>query len=273
MDCNVVLITPEMATKALDNNHVNRSLSKPRVKQYASDMLSGKWQQNGEAIKFYSDGSLCDGQHRLSAIAKAGVPIEMLVITGLPKTITVQDRGKNRTVTDSMILEGEDRAIANNTFVATAKLHIVIQKGDRNISDGQVKDFIKRNKEMLTVLSGIFSNTCGGSVGMLNTKVAPIILACFYAVTSGEVTLDTIKEFISVLRTGMPTSLHQNAAIVLRNDIFGEAVSWRSTSDRIKAVAQVEKSLFDFNAGYNRRQTYANWNTPIFSKSKKCVGV
>ncbi|MDP2620568.1 MAG: hypothetical protein Q8P46_10395, partial [Hyphomicrobiales bacterium] len=70
-------ITPELAREWLEKtNRKNRPLSELKWTAYAVDMLEGRWQYNGDAIRFGSDGVLLDGQHRLMACVEAGIPFE-----------------------------------------------------------------------------------------------------------------------------------------------------------------------------------------------------
>lgn len=69
-------ITPEKAKVYLEKNVPNnRPINEMRVRNYVHDMLTGAWSDNGETIKFNTQGELIDGQHRLTAIVKAGVSI------------------------------------------------------------------------------------------------------------------------------------------------------------------------------------------------------
>ena len=80
-------IKPAEADEMLGRNfRNNRSINPTRVKTYADEMKAGNWTFTGEAIKFGQDDMLIDGQHRLSAIVLAGVPIQMLIVTGLEKS-------------------------------------------------------------------------------------------------------------------------------------------------------------------------------------------
>lgn len=47
----MVTLTPELAEQLLARNTHNRTVSRPRVAQYAADMRAGHWAFNGEAIK------------------------------------------------------------------------------------------------------------------------------------------------------------------------------------------------------------------------------
>lgn len=95
------VITPEIATLYLIKNYKNRRPSKNRVLFYAREMREGRWQYNGDSIRFDSNGYLRDGQHRLAACVKTGIPIVCDVIRGLPpECFETVDQGKGRTVTD-----------------------------------------------------------------------------------------------------------------------------------------------------------------------------
>lgn len=60
------LITPERARMDLERNRSNRTLHATRILEYARDMLAGKWDALcGETLKYFADGWLADGQHRL----------------------------------------------------------------------------------------------------------------------------------------------------------------------------------------------------------------
>ena len=107
MKSEVVTITPGIAKEWLLLNSNNRNLSSPTVTQYAKDMLEGKWQANGETIKFSSEGNLIDGQHRLAAIVKSNVSIPMLVVRELPEdSFHSIDIGLRRSSAQILMLSG-----------------------------------------------------------------------------------------------------------------------------------------------------------------------
>ena len=101
MNIEMTTITPPMATLFLANNVSNRKLNKHHVDFLADQMLTGKWQKNGQTIVIADDGTLMDGQHRLNAIIKANVPAELGLCTGVPKTaMPTIDNGKSRSTSD-----------------------------------------------------------------------------------------------------------------------------------------------------------------------------
>ncbi len=72
-------VTPEVATLWLERNLVNRPLIQRNVDAIAWDIRNGKWTVTHQGIAFNRDLLLVDGQHRLSAIVAAGVPVPMRV--------------------------------------------------------------------------------------------------------------------------------------------------------------------------------------------------
>jgi hypothetical protein len=61
----IVVVTPELASKWLARNKKNRRVYQGRVALYASQMASGEWHLTHQGIAFDELGNLVDGQHRL----------------------------------------------------------------------------------------------------------------------------------------------------------------------------------------------------------------
>lgn len=98
-------ITPEVAKSYLQHNHKNRPLNQARINYYADQMGKGAWKLNGEAICFDVSGNLVNGQHRLEAIVKANVPVEMLVCRNVDEgSFRTYDSGANRSAGDVFAL-------------------------------------------------------------------------------------------------------------------------------------------------------------------------
>ncbi len=96
------LITPALAAQYLETNVGNqRKISVLAAGRYISSMKKGLWRVNGEAIKFDTNGALCDGQHRLTACINSDCSFETLVIRGLdPSVFDSLDTGKQRSAGD-----------------------------------------------------------------------------------------------------------------------------------------------------------------------------
>lgn len=99
---NFVTVTPSQAGKWLDANTNNRKQRGAYISDMASAMRRGEWQATHQGIAFAKCGKLLDGQHRLEAIIRANVDLEMLVVTGLDECVfSVIDVGAKRTVADT----------------------------------------------------------------------------------------------------------------------------------------------------------------------------
>jgi hypothetical protein len=107
----VIDVTPDLAREWLRTNTHNRKLRDRAVADYARDMAAGHWTLNGESIKFATDGTVLDGQHRLRAVIDADTTVQMLVVIGLdPGAQETMDTGRKRTTGDVMGLRGEANA-------------------------------------------------------------------------------------------------------------------------------------------------------------------
>lgn len=96
-------ITPEIAGQYLALNHPKnrKHVRESRVRQWAELMKAGAWAVTHQGIAFDDQGYLIDGQHRLHAVARAGVPVEMEVSRGYSfDTFAVLDRGISRNAAD-----------------------------------------------------------------------------------------------------------------------------------------------------------------------------
>lgn len=103
MKPEIIDVTPTLAEDWLKKNKNNRDFSEFHVKKLASQMRDGKWQDNGETIKFAIGGELLDGQHRLLAVVRSRSTQRMLIVRGLARdTFATIDVGRKRSSADAM---------------------------------------------------------------------------------------------------------------------------------------------------------------------------
>lgn len=101
-------ITPALAQRWLNTQHVNRSPRQTYVDQLAGAMERGEWELNGEAIVLDATGNLLDGQHRLLAVVQSGKTIRSVVVEGVDaKAFATIDSGRSRTLKDVLQIRGE----------------------------------------------------------------------------------------------------------------------------------------------------------------------
>jgi|DEB0MinimDraft_6_1074348.scaffolds.fasta_scaffold00040_26 hypothetical protein len=107
-DITVEVIDAKKAKEYLDKNiYHNRRISPHSLLQYSTMMQKKQWIPNGDTVKFDVDGKLIDGQHRLSAVLKTGVPMETIVVRNLPReAFNTLDFGKKRSAGDVLCTRG-----------------------------------------------------------------------------------------------------------------------------------------------------------------------
>lgn len=181
-----VKITPELASALLEfNPSYQRKLSSPKVDRYAKQMKNGKWALDGETV-ILSDGyALLDGQHRMNAVVKAQIPVNMLVLDGVnPDAFPMIDQGAKHTAKD--ILDIKD--IPNAAVAASSiRQYNKAKKQDRALysqlsgsnytsanamTDDEVLSFYQRHedvcRELFSWVSGhkdrmvMYQGTMGG---------------------------------------------------------------------------------------------------------------
>lgn len=91
-----------------DANEIrNRTVSIPNVDRYARDMTNHKWLFTGDPIRIDKNGFVRDGQHRLLAIVRSGIPQYMTVMHNIdPDLQMVLDIGRARSPRDQLRIRG-----------------------------------------------------------------------------------------------------------------------------------------------------------------------
>lgn len=119
-------VNGKTAKEWLDRNTCNRRLRPRHVERLMRDMLAGNWEDNGETIKFYENGDLADGQHRLWAVweasqIKPGIVIDFLVVRDLKRrALRTVDAGANRSYGDYKRLNQDDAPVGTSKINALA---------------------------------------------------------------------------------------------------------------------------------------------------------
>jgi hypothetical protein len=128
IDISIEVITPDMAAIYLKGNTMNRPMNRKRMQAYAAQMSSGVFDgMNGDAIRIATDGTILDGQKRLSAIIQSGIALETLVIRGIRKaSFMSMDRGEIRTNGQLFAIQ----KVENYNAIA-AVLHLLWRYGQR----------------------------------------------------------------------------------------------------------------------------------------------
>lgn len=226
-----ITITPELAAIFLETCHFdkNRKVSKYTVAKYAKKMQQGQWGACSP-ITFSNQDHLIDGQHRLEAVVKAGVPVSFPVILGMPEETAANfDRGRRRTITDVSHVAGLDWVL--DKHAATARWMCAV-----NINIPGKKRFEAPTLEtevLLPILSqyrdGIeFAvKTAGAARELSLSTILSVIAKAYYVYPEKH---ERLKEFGFCLKSGEARKGTQdNAALKLVTKVR------RLKQDRIKS--------------------------------------
>lgn len=196
----VETITPNMAEKWLAKNDKNRKLRERKVKHLANIIKKDQWKLNGEAIKFSNDGTLLDGQHRLSAIMVSRTPVKSLVVRGLPvEVMPTIDLMSPRICGDHLKMQGFTGAVYS--LAAAVGICLNFKRGvyaemKEKFSPDDMLSFIEANRGLLkseelygsdvnlkTLLPPSVSIALHYLFGKTHKKEADLF---FYSLTNGE---------------------------------------------------------------------------------------
>ncbi len=180
----MVLITPEIATRFLGFNEQNRRVRHGWVGYLAYSIKSGEWQATHQGIAFSESGRLLDGQHRLMAIVKADIAINVMVTYGLPdNAFSAIDNGMKRTDEDLTKLP------KRMTEVAKFFIYLMAFEGTENpthkggcskITPSQIHLYA----DILRVFFEFMIKKASSSAKVFST--APVVSAAIYNIMMGE---------------------------------------------------------------------------------------
>ena len=197
LDISTQTITPQMAREWLVNNTHNRNISKRLINLFSRDMAAGKWQLNGDAIRFNCDGLLIDGQHRLLAIVEANTKIKSLVITGLAKECQeTVDMGRKRSSADVLSLRGYTTA----AMLAAAAARLLDMKRrsreQRKGTTAEIIAIVEGHPKLADAIAKVHASY----------PVFASVLGAVYYVTSTVIRghKDEAESFINVIQNGQP---------------------------------------------------------------------
>lgn len=125
---SIIYIDPPMARRVLEKNTRNRPISELHVQRLMNEMLSGRWQYNGEAVKWSADNVLLDGQHRLTALSRIKddeFKLPFLVVRGLPTASQdTMDQGRTRTAGDQLNIDGITNGTDSRIVAGAIRVYI-----------------------------------------------------------------------------------------------------------------------------------------------------
>jgi hypothetical protein len=100
-------ITPKICLELLKYNENNRPQKPKKIAEYENYMMAGEWMLTGDTIKFSNAKLLRDGQNRLKACERAGVPFRTHIVFGIDdEAFDRLNQGKNRNGADVLSIAG-----------------------------------------------------------------------------------------------------------------------------------------------------------------------
>lgn len=193
-------ITPEIAEQLLGRNaDYNRNIREARVRGLVQAMTDGDFVDTGATLSVDTSGTVIDGQHRLTACVRSGVPFTAVVVTGLdPEAYDSTDKGSKRTVGDSLKRHG---FVNPNRVAALVRILMAWSSGAResNIINVDIPEpamiayALDHREEMAAVVAqpmlvpSVVPGRVSDLVRVLTTRVDPEDAAVFSeAMRTGE---------------------------------------------------------------------------------------
>ena len=248
-------ITPNIASVYLARNTHNRKKKEKKIKEWAAVMKAGGWRLNGETIKFYEDGTLADGQNRLEAVIRSGVPVEMEVRYGIPNDVTTFDIGSNRNMHDILVLSGYKQKNLNITIKALRMMLFLVSI--QNASPDTIGDLIDTYAKAVDSASRAFPSTNAHKSGEFSIARNVCCYAANLCLLMAGEDERIVKEFWDIVRSGFCCDESKTSAIVFRNYMISE---YRKTiGDASRKTATFATALMaynDFKNGVARTKRY-----------------
>lgn len=252
-------IGPDRARELLSLNTGNRKMSDRHVNRLSLDIEKGQWKLNGETIKISKSGELLDGQNRLTAILKTGIPCDNIVVSGLDDSVfTTIDIGRSRSVADMIHIE----KIPNATAIAAGAA--LVFKYGRNLlpyQDGQERyfsktdlvDYIMSHKNELIHSA---RHTC--SLRFMK-RVMPPSYSVFLYTIFGRIDKELRDEFFEKLEKGVNCE-PQSPEYLLREKLI-ETMGHKNYRDREDGYTKSAYAIIAWNAvRENKPLKQLRWN-------------
>lgn len=257
-----VTITPEWAAHILQRNTRNRNFSPNGLayRKIEQALIRGEWAYNGEPIQLAHDGTLLNGQHRLEACKRTGIPIETLLVEGLPvEAQDTIDLGRARNLGDALAISGETQTrnlaavvaadiIRNDSGLEASLSMSGRSKGAAAISPTRALDHLEGNphlRDQMRDARALYDN--GGRSLKLTVRTLFLLKT-----TTDAIDPDDSLDFWEKVTVGVGLS-RQDPILLLRNTLTRLASDPRVTPDQRHLAAFVIKTWNAYRDGAQPR--------------------
>ena len=238
-------ITPELASEWLTHNTQNRHIRENFVKVLMDKIENGQWQPfTLDAIGFYEDGTLANGQHRLTAISRGFTPVYAKVEFNIPKDAAIAiDTGKSRSASDNIrILTGKDFY----TSRISNMISLCALKYNKKLSPEQHYKIAQMYEDDIIFIKDLFD----GSPRYIQ---APSIMAATFLALENGVERDKLHEFVSLLNKAIATNDYEASVVSFRNRLMQEYLqkTGKVRHDYSWEIKRCENVIYHFVKGHS----------------------
>lgn len=235
------VVTPERAEFYLTKNTTNRTIKEDRVLAMVADLKAGKFTDDGSPIRFYKDGALADGQHRLMMVEKAGIPFQFMIVRGVEREAALNiDTVVPRRLPDNW-------RIAGHTGLMNLALISACRAADKGISPNRTHSMSQKEAmvEKHRVAGEWVMHHVPKGKNLGNSVISGAMIRAWYK----EENKERLAEFSKVLSTGFANGMTDSAAVTLRNYLqSGGSMMYSGTVWRVLFL-KVQNCLWYFMRG------------------------
>ena len=193
-------ITPEIAQKYLEANTANfRGVNRKIVDKYSNDMKTGHWETTGDSIVFDTLGRLKNGQHRLLAIVKSGVPMKNVpVVRNVDASTDMYDTNYKRNNHQILVSSGLEKCLTSTYIAAAARMVAGDSLKPSVTSAAIIKEYLIADADIWEQVYEFTKTTFANKKSPLLR--AGCIVAVYFALSDGY-RPDLMKEFCNIVTT------------------------------------------------------------------------
>lgn len=236
------------AARVLLESHNGRNRGLKRHQKYflRGQIESGKFAYNGESIVVGDDNQVMNGQHRLNACVDSEIPIEVLMVFGVPADAFVTiDQGARRNGADVLSIEGHKNCVALAGCLRQVDNYFRDAIGKSHAGGNSARN---DNAKFLELLDQ-YPDVKGSVSKMLHCKLTPPSLAAALHYLFAMQDKDQAEEFCDVILEGVKTDVQYSdvgkAAAMLREWLMRQAIGHKSTPQNYVANVWIKA----WNAG------------------------
>jgi hypothetical protein len=236
-------VTPAMAKSWLEQGNINyRTPNEATIEGFTRAMVSGEWKLTPQGISIDTDGLILDGQHRLHAIIRSNMSVQMFVAFNVPREIElVIDGGKARRFKDHARYLGLSY---NEQALALAK----IMNNPKSLTYNPIRYQPFEQLELVNrFIEGIDFVLKYKARYSKSPALAPIAMAYYYPEYQ-----ERLPRFLELFNTGKSADPRESAPIALR-----DIVLMREEKSPARLFAKAQAAVYAFNRSTPLSKLYA----------------